>query len=113
MLELLLAAALAIPVPENTGLCLNANEGELARLVNEYRVANGRAALPVSKWLATTGQYHSWDLLTNNPTSATCNGHSWSALPPPGVTWQAVCYTPDHAQAQQMWMKPFQISGGV
>lgn len=113
VIHLLLAAALAIPVPDNTGVCLNPNEAELAALVNQYRVANGRAALPVSRWLSTTGQYHAWDLITNNPTSQTCNGHSWSSLPPLGVTWQAVCYTPDHAQAQQMWWKPFQISGGV
>jgi hypothetical protein len=27
--------------------------------------------------------------------------------------WQPVCYTPNHAQAAQMWNKPRQISGNV
>lgn len=103
----------AIAVPPNTGLCLNPEEAELVRLVNEYRVQNGLPALPASKWLSTVGQYHAWDVVSNNPVGGSCNLHSWSNSPPPGVTWQGMCYTPDHAQAAQMWGKPRQISGNV
>jgi hypothetical protein len=102
---------LGAPVPVNTGVCLNEQEYELANLVNEYRVENGKAALPISFWLSSTGQWHVWDRVANNAVGGICNTHSWSDAMP--QLWQAVCYTSDHAQAQQMWRKPFQISGGI
>lgn len=111
--SLLLVGALAIPVPTNTGLCLNAEEAELVRLTNEYRVQNGKPPLPVSLWLSTTGQFHTWDMMTNNALGGVCNLHSWSNSPPPGVTWQGMCYTSDHAQAAQMYAKPSQISNNL
>lgn len=102
--------ALSTHSPTPAGVCLSAEEAELVRLVNEYRVANGRVALPASYWLSTTAQWHGWDLTNNNPVTAVCNLHSWSTAMP--ALWQAVCYTPDHAQAAQMWGKPGQISSG-
>lgn len=102
------ALAQGVPVPGNTGNCLNTEEAALVQAVNAYRVQNGRAALPASYWLSTTGQWHGWDLQANAPVGGNCNLHSWSAAMP--NLWQAVCYTPDHAQAAQMWAKPKQIS---
>lgn len=92
--------------------CMNTEEVELVRLVNEYRVQNGVPALPAGLWLATTARWKVWDRI-NNPSAVggACNPHSWSAAMP-GL-WQAMCYTPDHAQAAQMWAKPYQISQHV
>ena len=113
MLNLLFAVAMTVTVPVNTGLCLNQEEAQLVQLINDYRVANGKPALPTSKWLAAVGQYHAWDLVSNHPDIGQCNLHSWSAAVPPGASWQPVCYTPDHAQAAQMWAKPRQLSANV
>lgn len=99
------------PVPSNTGVCLNSEEAQLVQLVNDYRVQNGLQALPASKWLSSTAQWHVWDRMANNAVGGVCNSHSWSNDRPD--LWQAMCYTPDHAQAQQMWAKPFQISHGI
>lgn len=105
------AWAQGIPVPSNTGNCLNTEEAALVQAVNAYRVQNGKAALPASRWLSTTGQWHGWDLQANAPVGGNCNLHSWSGAMP--NLWQAVCYTPDHAQATQMWGKPRQISSNA
>lgn len=99
------------PVPVNTGVCLNSEETQLVQLVNNYRVQNGLQALPASKWLSATGQWHVWDRMANNTVGGACNSHSWSSARPD--LWQAMCYTSDHAQAAQMWAKPRQISGGI
>jgi hypothetical protein len=104
-------ALLAQTIPVNTGSCLNTEEAALVQMVNNYRAQNGKSVLPASRWLNTTGQWHVWDLGANNPAVGSCNIHSWSAAMP--ALWQAVCYTPDHAQATQMWNKPRQISGNA
>jgi len=54
---------------------------------------------------------HTLDMNANGAIQGTCNMHSWSDQ---GFgLWNGCCYTPDHAQAQCMWDKPRQISGGV
>ena len=110
MRSLIVAALLFASQAHATGDCISPDESELARLVNEYRTQNGLAALPVSRWLSATGQWHAWDLIANNPVTGACNLHSWSGARPD--LWSAVCYTADHAQAAQMWIKPWQISAG-
>jgi uncharacterized protein YkwD len=105
------AGAQTVPVPANTGVCLNAEEAALVQLVNNYRLQNGKPALPATRWLSSTGQWHVWDRIANNAVGGNCNTHSWSGAMP--ALWQAVCYTPDHAQAAQMWGKPRQISGNI
>lgn len=104
-------AACAQTVPANTGNCLNAQEAALVDLVNNYRVQHGKPALPASRWLNTTGQWHVWDRVANNAVGGSCNAHSWSGAMP--NLWQPMCYTSDHAQAAQMWAKPRQISGNL
>lgn len=101
----------AFSAPANTGVCMNADEAALVQLVNNYRVQNGKPALPASRWLVTTGQWHVWDRIANNAVGGQCNAHSWSAAMP--SLWQAVCYTPNHSEAAQMWAKPQQISHGI
>jgi len=93
------------------GNCATPDDIELARLVNEYRTANGLPSLPVSHWLSATAQYKIWDRI-NNPSAYTggCSTHSWSANPPFNVTWSPVCWT--GVQSVEMWRKPFEISGG-
>ncbi len=115
LLTVALIAALAFSDTahaQSPGECMSAQEAELVQRVNDYRTANGLTALPASRWLSTTAQWHIWDRI-NNPgaVGGACNTHSWSHSPPPGVTWTGMCYTADHAQAEQMWAKPRQISG--
>lgn len=109
---LLHAAPLAAQaVPPNTAACLNPDEVELARLTNTYRQQLGLPAVPVSFSLSSVAQWHVWDLAANDPVGGVCNLHSWSGARP--QTWQAVCYTSDHARAAQMWSKPRQITDGA
>lgn len=103
--------ASAQAVPANTANCLTANEVELAQLTNAYRLQNSLPALPVSFSLSSVAQWHVWDLQANDPVFGSCNLHSWSNARP--ALWQAVCYTADHAQAQQMWNKPRQITANA
>ena len=112
-MRVLIAALLAMSGSAHAVGCLSPEESQLVTLVNAYRVSNGLSALPASRWLSTTGQWHVWDRINNpNAVGGACNAHSWSNNPPIGVTWQGMCYTADHAQAVQMWGKPGQISGG-
>lgn len=113
---ILLLTSLVLAAPANaqfvnTANCLNVQEAELARIVNDYRAANGLTRIAVSHSLSSVGQWHVWDLHTNNPVVGNCNLHSWSNARP--ALWQAMCYTSDHAQAAQMWNKPRQITGNA
>jgi hypothetical protein len=105
----------APPEAGRPGACLSDEEAELARLINEYRAANGLAAVPVSRSLTTVAQLHARDLQEFRPNSGAdargqaCNLHSWSANGP----WTPVCYTADHSNAKAMWSKPREITAGV
>jgi len=84
----------------------------LAQLVNEYRVANGRAPIPLSQAMMTTAGAHVSDLVEHPGTfGGSCNPHSWSNQG--GGLWTGCCYTNDHAQAACMWQKPAQLSSGL
>lgn len=98
---------------EPPGTCVSADEAALIDAINDYRMANGLAAVPWSNVLITVGQWHAEDAFINGATLFTgeCNLHSWSDDLP--SLWTGMCYTPDHAQAAQMWAKPNQISGGT
>jgi hypothetical protein len=108
------------PTSDVAGVCLSATEGELARMVNEYRASLGLPALQISKSLSLVAQQHAWDSVNNSnawpapPAGKTCNLHSWSGVVNPALqvgTWTANCYTSDHANAQGMWNKPGEIAG--
>lgn len=102
------------------GVCLNAQEAELARLINEYRAANNLPALQISKSLSLVAQQHVWDSNNNQaswpspPPGQSCNLHSWTRVVNPALQqgrWTEVCYTSDHANAAGMWNKPGEIAG--
>ncbi len=103
--------------PVSPGTCLSSEEAKLVQLLNQYRVQNGLAPVPVSYSLTLVGQWHVQDLNANRPDTGTgykgqaCNMHSWSTWHP--ALWNAMCYTPDHHEAPEMWDKPKQISQGV
>lgn len=84
----------------------NPASAELADAVNQYRVEQGLASIPVSNALTRVAEAHVRDLETNDPTGGQCNLHSWSAA----GEWSACCYTEDHAQAQCMWDKPGELT---
>lgn len=100
-------------VPPPGGNCLTAKEADLAKRINDYRQANGRSVLPISKSLTTTARAHVWDSVTHTPWGGSCNLHSWSNNTAPGFSWTGMCYTSDHAQASHMWNKPKQITNNV
>jgi hypothetical protein len=84
----------------------------LAQLVNEYRVASGKPAIPLSRALMATAGAHVADLVAHPGTfGGSCNLHSWSNHG--GGLWTGCCYTDNHAQAACMWQKPSQISSGL
>jgi len=99
-------------IPATPGSCLSNDEFTLLNLVNQYRADNGKGAVAYSKILNTVGQWHAEDALINGGSLFTpsCNLHSWSNDMP--HLWTGMCYTSDHAQAQKMWDKPREISGG-
>jgi hypothetical protein len=108
------------PTSDVAGVCLSAAEGELARLVNEYRASLNLPPMQISKSLSLVAQQHAWDSVNNRnawpapPAGQECNLHSWSGVVNPALqqgTWTSVCYTGDHANAAGMWNKPAQIAG--
>lgn len=87
--------------------CLTAEEETLYLAINQYRADNGLAPIPLSPKLSKVAHLHAVDHENHPPTSADCNGHSWSA----NGTWTPCCYTDDHANASCIWDKPQEISG--
>jgi uncharacterized protein YkwD len=108
------------PTSDVAGVCLSAAEGDLARMVNEYRASLNLPPLQISKSLSLVAQQHAWDTVNNSnawpapPAGKSCNMHSWSTIVNPALqqgTWTGNCYTSDHANAQGMWNKPGEIAG--
>jgi len=101
------------PAPSAPGPYPTGPGGEsLAQLLNAYRVANGKAALPLSPALMATAGAHVFDLTQHPGTdSGVCTPHSWSNQG--GLLWTGCCYTIDAAQADCMWRKPREISTGL
>lgn len=108
------------PVNTNNSIYINPNanrltadELALARAINDYRQANGLNRLAISFDLTKTARTHTRDSHENRPFDYTDyrgiagNLHSWSAA----GNWTPVVYTPDHAYAEQMWNKPYEVAG--
>lgn len=95
----------------NTGRCLNTEETQLLDVFNQYRIASGKPSIPNSFSLSSVAQWHTWDIVTNNPVTGSCNLHSWSTARP--SLWTPVCYLPDHSNATGMWHKPREITGNI
>lgn len=77
--------------------------------INAYRMQNGLSAIPASSSLCIVAETHVNDLRDHAPHQEPggCNLHSWSDQ----GSWTPCCYTPDHNQAQCMWMKPSELAG--
>jgi hypothetical protein len=82
----------------------------LCGVINAYRQQSGLPPVPVSTTLMRVAAGHVADLVRHPELSQPpCNLHSWSDE----GTWGGCCYTEDHAQAQCMWDKPREFSGGT
>ena len=105
----LIVASSFLSVP-TLAVTLSADEQQFAQQINDYRVANGLAAVDVTVTLTDVAQAHVLDLFNHTPHLAPgCNLHSWSN----NGAWTGGCYTPDHANAALMWDKPSEFSGGA
>lgn len=83
-------------------------EIRLWKLINVYRKENNLPQIPLSAKLTKVAKIHCKDLYDNFLIgTSVCNEHSWSDK----GNWKAVCYTPDHAQKEEMWKKPLEIAG--
>lgn len=79
----------------------------LIAAINDYRADHALPPIVASSSLCIVAETHVNDLRDNAPhTSPNCNLHSWSDQ----GTWTPCCYTPDHAQASCMWMKPSELA---
>lgn len=113
VLPAILSASMAAAAAASPG-GLQAEEADLARLVNDYRRSAGLPPVPVSRSLTLVAGLHARDLSANRPDSGvdargrSCNLHSWSAAGP----WTPVCYTDDHRYRDLMWSKPREITRG-
>ena len=94
--------------PVQADIVLSQAENELGELINQYRIDNGLAAVPVTVSLTEVAQLHVVDAYLY-PHQAPCNLHSWSA----NGNWSPVCYLPDNSNAQGMWDKPREITGNI
>jgi hypothetical protein len=83
----------------------NPDGAELVDLVNAYRQSEGLPVVPYSPSLSCVAVTHVHDL-AEHPPQGECNLHSWSDA----GDWSACCYTPDHAEAMCMWMKPQELT---
>lgn len=95
--------------------CVTTEEAELAQLINDYRVGNGLAPIPLSQTLTEVAQWHVQDALYALQVSGefgsdpSCNIHTWYGVPL--APYSTCCYTADHAEATCMWNKPSEING--
>lgn len=88
-----------------------ANGARLAQLVNQYRVAHGKAPLQITPTLSAVAGAHVYDLLANPGTvGAGCNLHSWSTGSP---DWSGCCYDDNGTQASCMWVKPGELASAA
>lgn len=97
------------PPAQQSDTCLSEEEVKLGDLINRYRVEKGLAPIAFSRSLTQVAQAHVHDLYDNRPNTGDCNLHSWSDK----GTWTRVCYTPDHKNAEGMWLKPQEITNKI
>ena len=102
----MLSGCKAEPVVDEEKVTLTSDERELYNLIMSYRAELNLPDIPLSSSLSYVAQQHVADLQENNPTSSSCNLHSWSD----NGSWSACCYTNDHTQASCMWNKPRELT---
>ena len=94
-----------IAYPE-ANVFLSEDELALYDLIMEYRKANNKPVIPLSKALTFTAQTHTGDLSDNYRLNDKCDLHSWSKK----GSWTPCCYTKDHAHAECSWNKPGELA---
>ncbi|MBZ0241825.1 MAG: hypothetical protein K8F24_01300, partial [Bacteroidales bacterium] len=87
-------------------VCLNASEQKLAKLINDFRKANRKGSLPLSKALSIVAKTHVADLQNNNPDTSICLTASWSNK----GKWTACCYNKYILKEDCMWDKPKELT---
>ena len=92
----------AVPV----SFCINANEMDLYRMINEYRQTYNLAPIPLSKSLSYVAALHAKDLYFNHPDQGSCNFHSWSGK----GAWSPFCYPRDESKKNSVWDKPHELT---
>ncbi len=96
---------------ERPKACLSPAEAQLAKLINDYRVAEGHQPVPVSRSLTEVAQWHAWDLSINPNGNPACTLFSWSEA---GLgLWNPGCLQSDLSEIEIMWDKPAEITSGV
>jgi hypothetical protein len=94
-------------LPAKDEIAFSSSEQELYDLIMNYRGAQTLDSVPFSPSLTLVAQTHAKDLeLYADTFAAGCTLGSWSA----NGDWSAFCYTPDHANAQEMWDKPAELT---
>jgi hypothetical protein len=86
ILLLFTAGKLFSQVPD---FCLSKEEYRLYTLINEYRVKQGLAIVPISSSLCYVAKIHARDLYINNPDTASCSLNSWSD----NGKWTSCCHS--------------------
>lgn len=92
------------PVPAN--FCIDANEMELYKSINEYRKRYDLPPIPLSKSLSYVAALHAKDLFLHHPDQGSCNFHSWSGR----GFWTPFCYPRDENKKNSVWDKPREIT---
>lgn len=87
---------------------LTPEEQRLYELVMEYRASKNLPSIPISPALTFVAHTHVRDLTAHPPTGE-CNLHSWSEY----GDWTPCCYTADHAEAENMWNKPRELTSYI
>ncbi|NOU46648.1 MAG: SPOR domain-containing protein [Bacteroidales bacterium] len=87
-------------------MCINQSELRLVSLINQYRVQNKLAEIPLSKSLCFVAKTHVYDLQVNRPDTSICNTTSWSDK----GKWSSCCFNKYVVTTECMWDKPKELT---
>jgi hypothetical protein len=93
-------------VKQIDNFCVNFQEKEMLKLINEYRKSKRLPSIKLSPELTKVAKIHANDLNSNHPDVGKCNTHSWSDK----GNWKPCCYTEDQKNAALMWSKPKELT---
>lgn len=106
LISLLFTLTISAQTVDYENVCLNSNEQKLAKLINDFRKANKKSSLPLSKALTIVAKTHVLDLQDNNPDTSICLTASWSNK----GNWTACCYNKYLLNEACMWDKPKELT---
>lgn len=86
--------------------CINQDEFQLYKLVNDLRKSRGLPTLQLSKSLSYTAYQHIRDLYINKPDTASCNMHSWSDK----GSWTPICFPKEQGKKKNVNDKPKELT---